>query len=310
MAVAFTSLASWEHAQDTYAAQEIILAYSERRQCVGDAAIDALAAGDVKQDTTFWRGVQDWIETNCVKWVDDAVAIAGESSITMYTLATFRTEAGFETDGFRRATEWPTDWTNAADAAYSFGKITAGDIVGPWIFEDLQKAFDAMRWTLATRPSPINAQQKEVDTGTISELETKWASATWEAISTTDTTYAALISDSGVGEARRRRAELEYTTPNHIAHSAVHYWLLTKYGTVGVTFNTVDYPNDGILIERESFASLLTDTREIPYHSFDSFPKPSGYTSGAYQAINRTMVLEGGDPAYYLILKWEFTNTL
>ena len=76
MAVEFTSLASWEHAQDTYAAQEIILAYSERRQCVGDSAIDDLEAGDVKQDTTFWRGMQDWCESKCTSYVDHTQTIA------------------------------------------------------------------------------------------------------------------------------------------------------------------------------------------------------------------------------------------
>ena len=51
------------------------------------------------------------------------------------------------TDGFRRATAIPTDWTDYADAAYSYGFIQVGDIIGPWIWADLQAVYKALTRT-------------------------------------------------------------------------------------------------------------------------------------------------------------------
>lgn len=57
------------------------------------------------------------------------------SSADIYTLAGI-------TGGFRRATSWPTDWTNLNDAAFSHGLMQRGDIIGPWIIEDLRLCLD------------------------------------------------------------------------------------------------------------------------------------------------------------------------
>ncbi|GAH18405.1 unnamed protein product, partial [marine sediment metagenome] len=54
---------------------------------------------------------------------------------------------------FRRATTWPEDWTDWNDPAYSLGKIqlyspfTTSDIMGPWIFADIQSALNKLIWT-------------------------------------------------------------------------------------------------------------------------------------------------------------------
>ena len=302
MAVAFTSLASWEHAQDTDAAQEIILAYSERRQCVGDAAIDDLEPGDAKQDTTFWRGVQDWIETNCVKWVDDANFSTSTEydspSDIAYTLATFRTEAGFQTDGFRRATEWPTDWTNAADAAYSFGKITAGDIVGPWIFEDLQKAFDAMRWTFKTAYTAKNLKEKSLAT----EYENDYDDAVANWPSAWDSGFDIYVVESNINGVwyTREYGDAEFATVDHINHSASGYYWMREYLALYEPFADID--GLGMVYHKyfpvESFTSASATTRTITQlTNIDTVPPY--YSDGA-----------SAEGLPVLILKWEFTNTL
>ena len=58
---------------------------------------------------------------------------------------------------FRRATTWPTDWTDWNDPAYSLGKIElyspwqTGDILGPWIPADIQSAINKLVWRLGSR---------------------------------------------------------------------------------------------------------------------------------------------------------------
>ena len=54
---------------------------------------------------------------------------------------------------FRAATTWPVDgegdddWTNRDNAAYAYRTIQAGDIIGPWIMQDLQDLLNLMLWT-------------------------------------------------------------------------------------------------------------------------------------------------------------------
>ena len=313
MAVAFTSLASWEHAQDTTAAQEIILAYSERRQCVGDAAIDALEAGDVKQDATFWRGMQDWIETNCVKWVDyDATITGGDASLPVYTITSFRSRASLPSTGFRRATEWPTDWTNPADAAYSFGKITAGDIVGPWIFEDMQAAFDAMRWSIIETGGFADYFENgqvmgQSETGAtmqdaIDALIASWDNTQWFGGNFT-MFYSALFEsyilvDPGAGGYRQRGSKTITGIADHLNHSAVFY---ANIESTGNYFNDCDFSGPG-WFEIETFTSSSTTTRVVSRLSYSEIPIPSSYSVDTYYESEST------DTA--IILKWDFTNTL
>lgn len=145
-----TTKADWIQNLDKI--NEIVLSYSERRQAIGDSAVAARVAGDDAHAQSFWRGIQNWLEAECVHFVNDAVAIAGESAVTMFTLATWRTAAGINASGFRRATVWEPDadapdWT--VDPEYAYGKIAVGDIYGPWILDDLQKGLAALKWTNA-----------------------------------------------------------------------------------------------------------------------------------------------------------------
>ncbi|MFA5155753.1 MAG: hypothetical protein WC453_05030 [Patescibacteria group bacterium] len=127
---------------------EIAGAYSERRQVLGDSAFADFTAGYDMSDHDLWVGIQQWMETNCVSFIDYDETIVGTQGPTMLTLAAMRSKAGLHADGFRRAREWPEDWTDPNDPAYEHGVMQMGDIIGPWIFDDLQKAFDALRWTV------------------------------------------------------------------------------------------------------------------------------------------------------------------
>jgi len=149
MSATFTSISAgldWQHVDFL---NELVGAWSERRQAIGQSAVDDVAAGDDIQAVTFWKAMQDWIEDECDNFFNHDDTIEGASSVPMFDVAGLRTAAGLNASGFRRATVWepdtPPDWET--DVSFSYGKMQAGDIIGPWIFDDLQKAFDALRWT-------------------------------------------------------------------------------------------------------------------------------------------------------------------
>lgn len=139
MSTPFTSPYSEAGLQDLL--DEIVLAYSERRQAIGQTAYTPEDDRDI-QDKDYWRGLQNWIEGNCPNFVNHVNgpldAVSGMP--LFFTLQTFRAASGLHADGFRRATAWD----GVDDPIWAYGQMQAGDIIGPWIIEDLQKAFSVM----------------------------------------------------------------------------------------------------------------------------------------------------------------------
>lgn len=332
----FTALASWTSAQDRTAANEIITAYSECRQCVGDSAVAALVAGGNVQDTAFWNDMQDWVEANCVYFVDDdsfstATEYANVNAIA-YTLASFRTEAGIAS-GFRRATSWPTNWTNYADAAYSYGPIQSGDIVGPWIYEDLQKAFDALRWTYAgglesvfifpllSNPTktPLSLSYSNVASGVgtssseASALDAynaavvDWSTGTSILVFAFYYVAAYTLESAGgwSGGVLREQADADFSAiPTHLAHAAEGYYFP---GDVAAQFDGFDDLDSTGMIEqkmfsKQSFTSATTATRSIDRFNFSDAPDAPTLDGQAYGVTANYCAV--------LVMKWTFSFTL
>ena len=337
---AFTALSAWDHLQDRTAANQIVLAYSERRQCVGDSAIDPLDAGDNAQDTAFWKGMQDWVTTNCVHWVNDydfstSTEYDNPGEIA-YTIATFKTQSELTGGssgvvGFRRATTWPTDWTDYEDAAYSYGPIEAGDIRGPWIYEDLQKAFDALRWTYAagwesgflipllTYPSktPIELTASNPLEGTAIASGQSTSSDAYDAAVANWSTQPgggyyhfvqSAISGSGSNwscSLYRVESDADFTKiPEHLEHEAEGYLLAATMESIEV-FEDVDSHGFEFkkLLNAASFAKAETESRSIP--AFGSTAAPAAPSAADGQ-------LHGVETNYcaVLIIKWDFSRTL
>lgn len=80
---------------------------------------------------------------------------AGKTGFLYFSLLTWRTAAGLNASGFLRSTDGIT---------FYFGQMQAGDIIGSWIFEDLQKGFGALKWTLWGSYSTVY-EQKNTDAG-------------------------------------------------------------------------------------------------------------------------------------------------
>jgi len=314
----FTALSAWTSAQDRTAANEIVLAYSERRQCVLDGAIAELASGDNAQDTVFWTAMQEWVASSITaeEWIDDNATITdGDAALPVHTIATFKTNStltGGTTGviGFRRATTWPSDWTDYADAAYSYGPIESGDIVGPWIYEDLQKAFDAMRWSHKQGAVYGVAQKKGVRAGfyataeeAVSAALSAWPTA-WDdgAVLSYISSFRVQVSADGWWSCivvRNRENDIFQSIPVHLAHSASAYRQITDDGA---TFNTVDFATPG-WYESGTFASATVATRTAVELPFSDFPAPVGYSENIYYGAF-------SDSDSSIILKWTFTNTL
>jgi len=193
MSNAFTSPAavSWQSLLD-----EIVLAYSERRQALVQSAYTATDGKDVSA-AAYWTTLQSWLETYCTSFVDHVSGPLNPAGTDFlyFTLATWRSAAGLNASGFRRKVEEIDE--------YSYGLMLAGtpksDLIGPWIFEDLQKGFGALKWkAIAVTVTPGSGMIKSASTGIFygTGLEAQaaadaiWESAEWTASDANSLTYA------------------------------------------------------------------------------------------------------------------------
>ena len=126
---------------------KLTTAYSERRQVIGQSAY--VPADRKVQLAAYWAGLQGWLESNCMSFINHAngpLTDAGDAFL-YFTLESWRAAAGLNANGFRRS-------PLAGGTAY--GRMQAGDAIGGWIFEELQKGFGALRWTLSPLTYTIN----------------------------------------------------------------------------------------------------------------------------------------------------------
>jgi len=181
---------------------EIVGGVSERAQALGQSALTLVAAGDDIQAKSFWYALQEWVETYCTSFVDHTQEtnpgdFDGETAFPMFTLSSFRSAADLHSSGFRRATAWDPsgtppadDWTDLNDPMFSYGRMQADDIIGPWIWVDLQNALTALKWTkqsgavgswsstLQSRTSGYSSWQA-VCTDATDEQDTDWSGSSW-----------------------------------------------------------------------------------------------------------------------------------
>ena len=99
---------------------------------------------------------------------------------TLYDLASWRSRAGLDSYGFRRATAF----TGAAAPTYSYGLIQTGDIAGYWIWEDIVAGLSALKWTrLSTSSTAYQSRSGEATHSSkataATNADTAWAGAAW-----------------------------------------------------------------------------------------------------------------------------------
>lgn len=128
---------------------------------------------------SYFASLQSELEYLAPKYVDHVNGPLNENKTAFryFTLLTWQAASGLNTNGFRR-----TGW----DGVLSYGYAQVGDIIGPWIFEDLQKGFSALQqvvWGNLT----IEYKSKSVSTGQQAQSPeqvrqiciTMWNAASW-----------------------------------------------------------------------------------------------------------------------------------
>jgi hypothetical protein len=148
---AFSTIGSGTSLQDIALINELLTAYNELRGVFSETPVSASLSEQNIQDSAFWRGMQVWVEQHYESFVDDQAEIAGGTSIPMLTEELFMERSEMTASGWwRKAVDsYPEDWTDYGDDAFldNYGQCVADDIIGPWLWVDLQKAFVVMKWT-------------------------------------------------------------------------------------------------------------------------------------------------------------------
>jgi len=233
---------------------ELWSAYSERRLALGIAAATAWAIGQDVQPQSTWAGIQTWIETNSTSFVDHAQAVSGHynnfADIPMFTLATFRAAAGLNAAGFRRST---------STGATAYGIMQVGDEIGPWVFQELQAALSALKWTFAGACMSPEEQYSTVQvsgepavsscTDVLSALASlempDWVGGGIAYIAAAAVWYY----EPGMqwhGAAWRGRRRVNLTVPTFVPVEVDVHFKLTVPGSVGIgVFKSIDKPSVG-----------------------------------------------------------------
>ena len=205
---------------------------NERKSAIVQGAPFATVVhADIVQAATFFTAFQQWIEANRGSFVVSHDGVLGESipragghydgwdlltngEIPKYAnLAAVFDAAGLEHSGWRRYTTHPDE---AGVVAY--GQMQAGDIIGPWIFEDIQKCLNVLVWTRPTISSREELVEYRGDgaSGVSYAAARAAAEAAWTSIADSGRYYTQSYQrfPSGVYTARLERVEFKCAAVN------------------------------------------------------------------------------------------------
>ena len=307
---------------------EIVLAWRERVAVASNNPIGAvMAAGDDIQDKDVWEDMQLAVDGWATTFVDHTTSpFGGDASVPKFTLASFRTEAGLNSSGWKRATEWvpgAVDGTWQNDVTFSYGVMQAGDIIGPWIFDDLQKALSTLKWTERSGSSTSGAGRSATTGGSPADCATartthlsNWAAAGWVGGLNTMYRAAGRRQDSlYYFQGYRRRGSPSYTGISTVlAHTADAYAKAALPTNIGVgTFTPTFLDVDGLglvlnelyLTDTFTSATIATRTGALIDPSTNSpvadIPLSCPYAPDTAQGCQ----LDVNE----IVLKWAFTNS-
>lgn len=141
-------------------------AINERDAVLGGGGVTVPSVDDDIQAVSFWANFQNWVVNHCASFVrsySGGAAMTGgqggdydqvdnpPENYDDITDLLQRVTGDNNVTHFRRFTSWPPagggDWADYSATPDGYGSIENGDIIGPWIFQDLQKALNGLRWT-------------------------------------------------------------------------------------------------------------------------------------------------------------------
>jgi hypothetical protein len=234
--------ATWQALLD-----EITLAYSERRQVLGQSAYTFVENRNV-QSAAYWRMYQEWLEANCTSFVDyvNGPLNASGDEFLYFTLSTWRAAAGINASGFKRS----------IDGVVSYGHMQQGDDIGEWVFTEIQNGLSVMRNTCEHQTSITGKYRQKLisfgNTTTAGELETNLIN---EYLSTPDPNESASVETTSV--ILRGLVMLGYQDP--LPSSGKPY-----YGNIDVIQSSVNlkYIPNAIYRSVKLYAKTFDDIRD------------------------------------------------
>ena len=243
----------------------------------------------------------------------------GAPSVPLYaSLAEAFAAAGLDYSDWRRYTTHPDDGGEVA-----YGQMQAGDIIGPWIFEDLQKILNVLVWTRRTTWY-TNVDRVEYDgygTGgnwaaAKTAVEADWA----EGYTGNVMAYSRGIATPGLtnyygwlkrGQSKRQEAGVW----NDVVRHADWYVRATKYPATGGDVSVFDANGDLGPDDREDLYFLwsqdepATDAETIVSDTTlgSASVKPTWCAEpGENQYVTRGWVL-ASDP-FFVVVRWNVSG--
>ncbi len=188
----------------------------------GDQIGRRFITGPGSRNINLLAAARDVVRLYYKEWLPSAITNAVPSLVSYPTINDFFAAAGLSSNGWRRAYSYDpatNDWRDVADPMYSYtttSVLDTGEILGPWIIDDLQMALDHMRYRVdldawsGAQPSP--------DRGAYSgNSQVSWEDATTVGSYTTSTSlgsepakYSQGYIDPGVSPQRWYAEKLVY----------------------------------------------------------------------------------------------------
>jgi len=304
-------------------------AVNERAQALGLAApITLKAVGDDVHDYAWIAELQQWVEDNLTSFVvshfGGAPFAAGyyQGSASIYFYANLA--AVFGATALATVT-WRAYTTHPDDAGADQGrKIQAGDIIGPWHFEDLQAILNVMVCTAEictwTHEEPEGNWRQGTDEGATAALAQAATETDWDGNAAGEVPWPPMalanVADMGAnwqGRLDRVSKYMRGTFPNPCKRDID--WYVIGF-PLDVWVANGDWP-DGYAAE--SYSLLVTDAgvadataeSSITFgpHPIADGDKPS-WDAGADDVSYGWQLDRGGpgDPNSTAVLRWDVTD--
>ena len=193
--MAFTLINSYSSIQSLSLATEICVAYNKRRLVCGLSTFSLSEGVDVWD---FFHTLQAGIEEMIPYFADNTPALAGQTALpsNYASVSAGMTDLGLTATGYWRRIpdtgQSSLGWWNYGDASYSYGRCEDGDLMGPWLWLDLQNTLK----NLTRQIKSVTPDYLWTDTYTNNE-DTVWEEVpTWEGVGSPDTTIDELEAGS------------------------------------------------------------------------------------------------------------------
>jgi len=327
----FTKVKRGDSAVQADVINELIIAHRERSyaQYHSHWTPDNLVAGDVAHDSAVWgyayyaRGLQHILTNRLVtQYANHTIDPTTTNTIANWTLPAWQAYTGLTNAGvFRRLTD--VSQLGAATTNWLYGPAQAGDIVGAWLWEDLQVGYSALKWTTSK-----GGGSKQYRTGSgvdntncataLDEARDDWDADAWGTPFYSRLYWVQAQSSDYLGTYDFRARRHRCAATNHPIYTPGASTTLTASASAYLLPVALDPPIsfvdiDGLGMQEDKLwlwtnlpPQTCTNDYGIGYMTNDVFPFDAmGYSCGDGYLTNGLRT----DSYVYWIWKWQFSNS-